>query len=236
MIRIAVCEDEPLFLERLTGMVQGILDKHQIASRLETFVNGAALLAKEAFDILLLDIVMEPCSGMELAKRLRRRGDEGKIIFITSYERYAVEAYDVQAYHYLVKPVNLKKLEELLLNCCSSLEREWEQSIAVRQGTAVRRIPFSEIRYLEVQNRKIYLHTAGETISFYRSLEDLEFVLPDVFLKCHRSYIVNLSRVISYDKQDIRLDNEESIPLSKRRRGMFELAFIRYLKESGDIF
>ena len=227
MIRIAVCEDEPLFLERLTGMVQGILDKHQIASRLETFVNGAALLAKEAFDILLLDIVMEPCSGMELAKRLRRRGDEGKIIFITSY---------VQAYHYLVKPVNLKKLEELLLNCCSSLEREWEQSIAVRQGTAVRRIPFSEIRYLEVQNRKIYLHTAGETISFYRSLEDLEFVLPDVFLKCHRSYIVNLSRVISYDKQDVRRDNEESIPLSKRRRGMFELAFMRYLKESGDIF
>ena len=227
MIRIAVCEDEPLFLERLTGMVQGILDKHQIASRLETFVNGAALLAKEAFDILLLDIVMEPCSGMELAKRLRRRGDEGKIIFITSYER---------AYHYLVKPVNLKKLEELLLNCCSSLEREWEQSIAVRQGTAVRRIPFSEIRYLEVQNRKIYLHTAGETISFYRSLEDLEFVLPDVFLKCHRSYIVNLSRVISYDKQDVRRDNEESIPLSKRRRGMFELAFMRYLKESGDIF
>ena len=66
LIRIAVCEDEPVFLEQLTGMIHGILDKYPITYQIETFVNGTALLAREAFDILLLDIVIGPCSGMEL--------------------------------------------------------------------------------------------------------------------------------------------------------------------------
>ena len=236
LIRIAVCEDEPVFLEQLTGMIHGILDKYPITYQIETFVKGTALLAREAFDILLLDIVMGPCSGMELAKRLRGRGDEGKIIFITSYERYAVEAYDVQAFHYLVKPVETKKLEEVLLRCRFNLKREMEHTIVVRQGAAVRRIPFREVLYLEVMNRKIYLHTAGETISYYGKLEELEKTLPNLFFKCHRSYIVNLSHVVSYDNQNVRLDYAESIPLSKRRHRLFGLAFMQYLKESGDVF
>lgn len=236
MIRIGVCEDEPVFLERLTGLISTILDKHQIIYCVEAFSNSAVLLARDAFDILLLDIAMKPYNGIELAKRLRERGDTGRFIFITAYEQYAVEAFDVQAFHYLVKPVDGRKLEEVLLKCCASLQKEKEQAIAVKQGTAVRRIPFGEVLYLEVLDRKIYLHTAEETISFYGKLEELESTLPDNFFKCHRSYIVNFSHVQRYDKRDVRLDNEESIPLSKRKYQLFGQAFMQYLKESGDVF
>lgn len=73
MIRIAVCEDEPVLLEWMTGLISTILDKNQIIYCVEAFENGTALLSREPFDILLLDIAMKPYNGIELARRLRYR-------------------------------------------------------------------------------------------------------------------------------------------------------------------
>lgn len=234
MVKIAVCEDELELLIQLTSYVKTILEKHSISHHIESFTSTCALFAREAFDILLLDIEMPPLSGLETAKRLRRRGDKSSIIFITAHPRYAIEAYDVQAFHYLIKPVDLHKLEVLLIKLCSSLQEAYTQAIAIRQGTRIWRIPFEKILYLEVIDRKIYLHTLEETISFYGKMEALE--LPKVFFRCHRSYIVNLQHVKQYDKGEITLDSKESIPLSKRRYPSFGLAFMEYIKESGDIF
>lgn len=235
MIRVAVCEDEEILLHRLAGLVRGIFDKHCISFYMETYVNVSSLLAHEAFDILLLDIEMEPLNGLEAAERLRRRGDDGKLIFITSHPQYAIAAYDVQAYHYLLKPVNEKKLEALLLTLCSVLERERQQAISVRQGTKVQRVPLNRVLYLEVLDRKVYLHTMEETIPFYGKLEELELTLPGIFFRCHRSYIVHLYCVKKYDKKEIILCNGERIPLSRRRYRPFSLAFMQYIKESGDV-
>ncbi len=248
MIRIGICEDEPVFLERLKKMVSAILDKYPMAYSIEAFTDGTPLLARGAFDILLLDIEMQPCNGIALARKLRERHEEGRIIFITAYEQYAVEAYDVQPFHYLLKPVEERRLEEVLAKAYDSLKKEAEQAIAVRQGGAVRRIPFRDVLYLEVLDRKVYLHTGKEVISFYGKLGDLEHNLLNIssppisihcrtyFFRCHRSYVVNLCHVLSYDKRDVRLDNGESIPLSKRRHQVFGKAFLRYLKERGDVF
>lgn len=117
-------------------------------------------------------------------------------------------------------------------------------------------MPLEQILYLEVLDRKIYLHTSEETVPFYGKLEDLEPApapgyaapamhvfsqaaaapaLPGTFFRCHRSYIVNLRHVQYYNKNEIRLDNEDRIPLSKRRYKSFGLAFMHYLKESGDV-
>ncbi len=242
MIRIAICEDEQILLERLSDQVRKILDRHLVEYSIEAYRNGSVLLAREAFDIVLLDIAMKPIDGMEVARRLRMRGDESRIVFITAHQQYALDAYDVQAFHYLVKPVDIEKLGTVLLKLCADLQKECGRAIVVRQGTSVRRIPLEQVLYLEVLNRKIYLHTAGETIPFYGKLEDLEPALPGlqsgdhaVFFRCHRSYIVNLRHVQVYQKGEIQLDNKERIPLSKRRSKSFGLEFMHYLKESGDV-
>lgn len=195
MIRIAICEDERIFLNQLSEWMRAILDKHSIIYSMGTYENGNAVLAREAFDIVLLDIEMEPLNGLELAKRLRSRGDESKLIFITAHERYALEAYDVEAFHYLVKPVDRDKLERVILKICSSLQEEQTQAITIRQGVSVRKILFEQILYLEVMGRKIYLHTKKEIIPFYGKLEELEQSLPESFFRCHRSYIVNFDHV-----------------------------------------
>lgn len=236
MIRIAICEDEPILLKQLTGQVKTILDKHSVLYNTKAYTNGAALLSRESFDILLLDIAMNPINGLELARKLRERGDEGKIIFITGHQQYAIDAYDVQAFHYLVKPVDMNKLEAVLLQLCSSLKDEYKHAIAIRQGTSVIRVPFEQILYLEVINRKIYLHKKEESFPFYGKLDELEPALPDTFFRCHRSYIVNFDHVQHYKKEEIWLDNEHAVPLSRRRYQAFGLAFMYYLKKRGDVF
>lgn len=235
MIRIAICEDEQILLEQLTDYVKTLLNRHSIIYNIESYSNGNALLVRKPFDILLLDIAMEPLNGMELAKKLRARGDDGKIIFITSYQQYAVEAYDVQAFHYLIKPVDIEKLEEILLKIYNLIGKEDKQAIVIHQGTTVKKISFEKISYLEVINRKIYLHKNRETIPFYGKLSELEPTLPKEFFRCHRSYIVNFDHVLHYNKEEIWLDNDEVIPLSKRRYQAFGTAFMYYLKERGGV-
>lgn len=115
MIRIAICEDEQIMSARLSDWVSSILDKHFIEYRIETCQNGCALLAREPYDLLLLDIEMEPMNGLELAGKLRERGDESRLVFITAHAQYAVDAYDVHPFHYLIKPVDVEKLEQILL-------------------------------------------------------------------------------------------------------------------------
>lgn len=236
MIRIAVCEDEYILLEQLTDDIKNILNKYSILYSIRAFANGNALLACEKFDILFLDIGMQPLNGLELARRLRARGDESKLVFITAHRQYAVDAYDVEAFHYLMKPVDLKKLEIVLLKLCSILKAEYEHALTFCQGTLVRRIPFEQILYLEVMNRKIYLHKNEKSISFYGKLNELEPMLPDTFFRCHRSYIVNFDHVKHYKKEAIWLDNEYIVPLSRRRYQAFGLAFMYYLKKRGDVF
>ena len=236
MIRIAVCEDEQILLEQLTGHIKNILNKHSVIFSIEAYTNGNVLLSRGTFDIVFLDIAMKPLNGLTLAKKLRARGDESKLIFITAHQQYAIDAYDVQAFHYLVKPVDIRKLETILWQLCSSLTGEYEHTLAIRQGTAVIRIPFGQILYLEAMNRKIHLHKNGEFLPYYGKLDELEPTLPDTFFRCHRSYIVNFDHVQRYDKKDVWLLNGEQIPLSKRRYQSFGLEFMHYLKEIGDVF
>lgn len=223
-------------MEQLTGDIKTLLNKHSIVYNIESYTNGSALLVRKPFDILLLDIAMKPLNGMELAKKLRARGDDSKIIFVTSYQQYAIEAYDVQAFHYLVKPVDLEKLEEILLKIYNLIRKEDRQAIVIHQGTAIKRISFEKILYLEVMNRKIYLHKGRETIPFYGKMNELEPTLPKEFFRCHRSYIVNFDHVVHYNKEEIWLDNDEVIPLSKRRYQAFATAFMYYLKERGGVY
>ena len=236
MIRIAICEDETLLLNQLADTVKIILDKHSVSHTIELFTSGTALLVRAPFDLLLLDIAMKPLSGLELARKLRTRGDDSKIIFITSYQQYAIEAYDVQAFHYLVKPVDIEKLEEILLKIYNLIGKEDKQAMVIHQGAIVKKVSFEKILYLEVMNRKIYLHKNRETIPFYGKLSELEPTLPKEFFRCHRSYIVNFDHVQRYKKEEIWLDNEEAIPLSRRRYQAFGQGFMHYLSKRGDVF
>ena len=230
---IGICDDEKEVRMFLGKKVKSVCPEAEI----RYYQSGKDLLREEdPVDILLLDIHMPGQSGMETAETFRETNKNTVIIFVTALEEYVYQAFDVGAFHYLVKPVDIKKLETILWQLCSSLTGEYEHTLAIRQGTAVIRIPFGQILYLEAMNRKIHLHKNGEFLPYYGKLDELEPTLPDTFFRCHRSYIVNFDHVQHYKKEEIWLDNEVVLPLSRRRYQAFGLAFMYYLKNRGDVF
>lgn len=234
MIQIALCDDDALFLEELSGRVADAL-RTKTEYTLTKCTSAAQLLAAGPQDIVFLDIGMGGMDGMEAARRLRARGDGCRLVFLTAYPKYVFAAFDVQASHFLLKPPDPDKLRQVLLFLVEQAAGASLRYIAVRQGAGLRRVPLSDILYLEVFDRKVFLHTAQASFDFYGQLEHLEQEFPEDFFRCHRSYIVHLARIARYDRQEIVLSNGARVPIAKRKYQDFCRAFLRFLKKDGEL-
>lgn len=218
---IAVCDDEPVFLQDIASQIQGIMALHHYAYSLKCFPDSPSLLAclsrnPSAFDLILLDIMLNKDSGLELAAVLREMGNSVPIVFITSSPDYLLEGYAVEAVGYLLKPVSLSKLEETLLRSFRKMER---RSIVIHTPVSTAMFRPEEILYAEVTGKTLYVHTLADTSLLSGiSLNIFEETLPsDSFFRCHRSYIVSLPAIRSIRRYEITLKNGETIPVSRSR-------------------
>lgn len=230
-LKIAICDDEREIRNYMERNIRLLYADAEIIS----FENGQALLSyADNIDILFLDIRMEQMDGIEAARELRRADNRVTIIFVTAIEEYVFQAFDVHAFHYLLKPIEPAKFFEVLQNAVEDkksvkrLEKKEEASIAIKKGTMTRRIFLCDILYLEVFNRTITLHTVNEDIEFYGKLVELEKCLGSDFVRCHRAFIVNLRYVQKYDAGSITLDNGASILLAKRKYADFVKRYLQY--------
>lgn len=231
MIRIAICDDDLPFAQKTKVDVSKILDQYHAIYDIELFQAGEQLFDYEHFDITFLDIEMELLNGIETAKRLRKQHISSNIIFITSYEKYVFSAFDVEATHYLLKPVNVTKLEEVLCRVLKRLEKKNVCGMAVKNGSNMHFITFSEINYAEIYGRKITLHTIKNIYTFNGRLEELEQCLPDNFFRCHKSYIINLAKVTAYESENATITTGETVPIARRKYSAFGKAFLFFLRE-----
>lgn len=233
MVSIAICDDNALLVENTSKLITELLGdaEHSISK----FTSGRQLLNGSPFDIVFLDIEMDGMDGLETARQLRERGDECKLVFLTAHSKYVFSTFDVEASHYLVKPPEREKLKAVLLKLVEKITESPQKLITVRKDGGINRIPLSEIFYIEVLDRKVFIHTKKETYDFYGKLETTERELPDIFFRCHRSFIVNLSCVRRYIKNEIVLANGASVPLAKRKQQEFGQVFLRHLKKGGEL-
>ena len=217
MIRIAICEDEQTLSARLSGWVSSILDRHSIAYSIETYQNGSALLAREPYDILLLDIEMGDMDGVTMAKHLRKDNDTVQIVFITGYSDYIAEGYEVAALHYLTKPVDGDKLFQVLTRAVGRLRRN-EPTLTLELPGEVVRVPLSKIRYVDVLHNYVTVH-ADRDYNLKRPLGELEQELGGQFYRIGRSCVVNLNFVSRVTRTSVELSGGGSLPLP---RGQYE--------------
>ena len=197
--------------------------------------SGNDLLSAGFFDIAFLDIEMKGLSGIKTAEKLRQLGYNSRIIFLTSHQKYVFSAFDVSASHYLLKPLDTEKLERVLIKITSELTAEKEHCCTVKCGTEIHRIPFSQIKFVEVLGRKISLHTKEDVFTFNGRLDELAGSFPSCFFRCHKSYLVNLSMVNKYDKETASLKGGESVPIARRKFSEFGTAFLTFLRKEGDV-
>lgn len=233
MINCAVCDDEPRMLEQLTGCLTALLEERGLSFHVEGFSSGTALLERGGdFDLILLDIRMEGPDGMETARRLRQAGDRGLLIFVTALEELVFDAFAVEAFDYLLKPLDAARFRQTVDRALRALERRSGGRILVQRGTLRRMIPLGDIVYGEVLGRKVYLHLRdGTTVDYYEKLENLERQVDGRFFRCHRSYLVNLDDVLGCGGGRVTLPRGGEIPVSRLREREFTQALLRRMRE-----
>lgn len=233
MYRIALCEDDSEILRTNTAMTRYILKRVGVDGEIAQFSSGEELLSalehdSNAFDLLLLDILMGELNGMQLAKELRRRGIRAGIAFITSSEDFLREGYQVQHVNYLLKPVTEEELTEVILT--ARRMNAASQTVAFRNGTSSIVVEISEIVYIEVCDHKLYVCTASDRKCVSGTLSSVEPLLPrGMFSRCHNSYLVNLAYVREYNRTGVKLRGGGDIPVSRSCFEPFQIDLINYL-------
>ena len=228
MIIVAICEDEGYILEELRKKVEKYINRKSLDASIKTFTSGEELLkAKKKLDIILLDLMLPGIDGLEMARQISCRSC---IIFVTSYREYAVEAFDVNAVHYLVKPVTEERLFSALDRAVNQTEQMDNQALTLIKSGKTQVILIRDILYCEVFNHQVRIHTVHGTYDYFGTLDMLETKLDERFFRCHRSFVVNMSCVAGQEKGVAILINGERIFISRRKQADFMQKLLNFLK------
>lgn len=236
MLSIAVCDDEILDCCNMAKDIKDILGEMDIPFIVRQFSSGRDLLnAMENFDVIFLDIMMCGMDGMKTAQLLREKAFDKILIFISASRDYVFEAYDVEAFQYLVKPIKHHKLKGVFQRVVKKLENHSQEFMLINQGRTRKKLLLREIHYFEIRGRIISVHGVEGIFDYYEQIGTLEKELQGKgFFRCHKSFLVNLRYVDNYNRQEIILDTGEKIAIAKRRYGAFCQEILEYMKRSGD--
>lgn len=247
-MRIGICDDEKEIREELKAKI-----KERIGSSVSdcgrmgeivSYGTGEELLADENVpDILFLDIHMPGKDGMEAAGELRRKKKGLILIFVTALEEYVFQAFDVGAFHYLVKPFSDERFYNVLDKAVAEYEenrqedhknadREKRYMVVKSRGSRIKVI-LDTILYAEVFNRKIVLYTTEGEVEYYGKMTELQTRLGEDFYRTHRGYLVNFQYVKKYDSSSVMMENGKQVIMSKQQFSGFVKAYLRYNKREG---
>ena len=239
MIRIAICDDETNIRAYLTSLIRAQSCPCEIA---EYASAGDLLAGHREMDLLFLDIELNGTGpdGMALARQIRERtsGTQPVIIFVTGYERYVFDAFDVGAFQYLLKPVDEEKFAQVFARAIAQIEagRMKPARVLTFQSAGVSRsVPPASITYIESSNHKVVLHLKDGEFTCYAKIRDLESELQGQFFRIHKGYLVNLAYVEGYNKTELTLTNGEKLLISKYRYREFVKAHLRFLKKGAGL-
>ena len=218
--------------DHIRAMASDFFRKKNREIYFRTFSSGEELLSYDGqIDILFLDIQMKGMDGMETARKLRASKFRGFLLFITVLKEMVFQSFEVQAYDYLVKPVDEKQFEKTMERLYVSMQNVGEDSLLVQKGYEGRIIREEEIVFCEIIDRKIYLNLAsGEVVDYYERIENLETKLGSHFFRCHRSYLINLKHLKGYKNGTACMDNGKEVPVSRLRSKEFSSVVLQYMK------
>lgn len=218
-VSIAVCEDNQNDMERMRSIIYNSnlygnlnVTEYQCAEELLWDVENG----HRQFDIFLMDIYLRKISGVEAARRIRAENENALLIFISSSEEFYREAFDVYAFHYLVKPLNTDTVSEVLEKAVRSVERGKEEILKITYKGKCSLLKYSDITYISSMNHNLQYHMRdGSEYISYGKLDELAVqIKSDLFVRCHKSFIVNLACVSELTAEGFRTESG-LVPISR---------------------
>lgn len=225
MIRIGICDDEQAELQKVRGYVENWLDDRYDYS-ISCFNNPMELMSytdkKGGFDLLLLDVYMPQLLGTEIAKELRKKGDQSRIVFLTSSRNHAIDAFAIRASDYLLKPIKEESLIRTLEEIIPAIYENESKLFTVKTADGIINIEYNSILYIELNERRLNIYTTDGRL--VRSVilrgafeQEISPLIDDSrFVHCQKSYIVNMNHVRIMENDRFKLRDDQIIPISKR--------------------
>lgn len=226
-MRIAVCDDsheDAAFLCELS--------KDHTVSVYNDGLKLLSVISEEgkSFDLIFLDVDMPGMNGIDTAKAVRAYDKNVIIVFVTSYSQYALDAFDCEAFHYLVKPVSNRKITELITRVEEKLGRSLVYHSIKLKGKTIR-LPVSDIFYVECLRKHVIYHTEDRSYDTIGNISDAYRSLCEYnFIQIHQGYIVNMEKIADFDDKFVILDNGKKVEMSVRKRKETLLRYAEFLE------
>ena len=232
---ICYCEDESAQAKAFAIKIEQWAKNKNIEVHADLFESAEEYLFKAEqnyYDVIFLDISMRGQSGMELARKIREKEKDVILVFVTSDASYVFDGYEVGAYRYLMKPVDEEKLCEILDYARKQKEVEEENYILVKKDSQSVRINLKDIIYIEAQKHYVNLcmenkESINIKIAFTELLQETQ-EKSDTILLTHRSYAVNIEKVVRIGRTECVLSDSSVIPVSRSFYKEVNEAFIKY--------
>lgn len=241
MLTCCICDDDAKDLAEIAALAEDFSKAHpEFPLALKTFSSPYDLMermeAKGGFDLYLLDILMPQMAGIELARRIRTRQEPSEIVFLTTSREYALEAFDVAACGYLVKPVDPEKFEAAMLRAVQGLARPENSSLLLKTREGLRRLPFRELVVVESFNHDRVCTLAGG--ARYVTSDTLTSLMERLggdprFFSPHRAYIINLEHITALNPGSVLLSNGQRVPVAQATLPTLKRAYVAYLSQAG---
>jgi two-component system response regulator LytT len=212
-MKISVVENEASHVANILAHLNRWSEDHHTILEIAQYNCGEEFLASNGInsDLVFMDIVLGGIDGVATAHRLRELGFNGQIVFLTAFSEYVFNGYDVHALNYLLKPVIYEKIAK----CISYVEKTLSyERYTFRHNGSVIRISYSQIIYFSSSNHYTRIITSEGEFSQMESMRSVFSHLPDQFLFCHRTVIVNADHITMLNGRELLLSNRTKLPVS----------------------
>lgn len=221
---ISICDENNLDLLHYAAALRTLALKHNIGCAIKEYPGAKPLLfdfsdPKMMADILFLDVNMSDAQGIQLVNALRKNGYIGQIIFLTESQKHFLDAFDVDALHYILKGITpLPKIEEIFLKAVKRAGQKDEDYIMFTGGGEYRNVPIRSIRYFETLNKIITVHYDDTSFEFFsENLDKVKEHLSEYrFIRIHRAYLAAISEIAKFSFYDVTLFSGKTLPVGRK--------------------
>ncbi|AMX83624.1 LytTR family transcriptional regulator [Geobacillus subterraneus] len=202
-LKVLIADDDAVSRAILRNFIR-LFPNYDVVAEAATGEELLQLVFEKQPDIVLVDIGMPGLDGIEAVKLCRQSLPDVQVIFTTGYDEFAVKAFELSAADYIVKPIERTRLFQALEKARKFIEiarhpvvsMKSDKRLEIRSKHSIVWLPLEDVLFVEKENRKTIIHTADEQYETTTPLNDIEKRLTDCFLKTHRSYIINLKKVV----------------------------------------